>query len=149
MQRAGMRWLVKDNVETFFFFFLRNYNVETWKHETIRYIIVQPYVWNFLVSKSTHSPLESRIIQSNSNPTMTYQHSQKSQSALSLIQTFPMLCTRWISICLIHDRLTILLFCAFFDTWRALSSMASSTLLSLLLFSMHSLMLIGQEIPLM
>ena len=40
----------------------------------------------------------------------------------------------------------MLLFYAFFDTWRAFSSMAFSTLLSLLLFSMHSLMLIGQEI---
>ena len=96
----------------------------------------------------THSPLESRIIQSNSNPTMTYQHSQKSQPALSLVQTFPVLCTRWASTCLLHDQLSILLFCAFFDTWRTLSFMASSTLLNLLLFSTHSLMLIRQEIPL-
>ena len=36
--------------------------------------------------------------------------------SLSLIHTFPMLFTRWASICLLHNRLTILLFCAFFDT---------------------------------
>ena len=57
-----------------------------------------------------------------------------------------MLFIRWASICLLHDQLTMLLFCAFFDTWRALSSMAFSTQLSLLLCSVHSLMLIGQEI---
>ena len=52
------------------------------------------------------------------------------------------------SICLLHDQLTMLLFCAFFDTWRALSSMAFSTQLSPLLYFVHSLMLIRQEIPL-
>ena len=59
-----------------------------------------------------------------------------------------MLFIRWASICLLYDQLTILLFCAFFDIWRALSSMAFSTQLSLLLYSVHSLILIGQEIPL-
>ena len=59
-----------------------------------------------------------------------------------------MLFTRWASICLLHDRLIMLLFYAFFNTWRALFSMAFYTLLSLLLFSMLSLMLIGQDIPL-
>ena len=42
----------------------------------------------------------------------------------------------------------MLLLCAFFNTWRALSSMAFSTKLSLLLYFVHSLMLIRQEIPL-
>ena len=65
-----------------------------------------------------------------------------------LVQTFFMLFIGWASIGLLHDRLTMLLFYAFFDTWRALSSMAFSTELSLLLYSVHSLMLIGQEIPL-
>ena len=65
-----------------------------------------------------------------------------------LVQTSPMLFIRWASICLLHDKLIMLLFCAFFDTWRTLSSMAFSTQLSLLLYSVHSLMLIGQEIPL-
>ena len=59
-----------------------------------------------------------------------------------------MLFTRWASICLLHDRLIMLLFYAFFNTWKALFSMAFYTLLSLLLFSMLSLMLIGQDIPL-
>ena len=59
-----------------------------------------------------------------------------------------MLFIRWASICLLHDQLTMLLFCVFFDTWRALSSMTSSTQLNLLLYSVHSLMLIGQGIPL-
>ena len=57
-----------------------------------------------------------------------------------------MLFIRWASICLLHDQLTILLFCAFFDTWRVPFFMAFSTQLSLLLYSVHSLMLIGQEI---
>ena len=38
----------------------------------------------------------------------------------------------------------MLLFCAFFDTWRAFSSMAFSTQLSLFLYFVHSLMMIGQ-----
>ena len=59
-----------------------------------------------------------------------------------------MLFIRWASICLLHDQLTMLLFCAFFNTWRAPSSMAFFTQLSLLLYSVHSLMLIEQEIPL-
>ena len=59
-----------------------------------------------------------------------------------------MLFIRWASICLLHDQLTMLLFCAFFDTWRALSSMTSSIHLNLFLYSVHSLMLIGQGIPL-
>ena len=58
-----------------------------------------------------------------------------------------MLFIRWASICLLHDLLTMLLFCAFFDTWKALSSMAFSTQLNLLLYSVHSLMLIGQGDP--
>ena len=66
--------------------------------------------------------------------------------SLLLVQTFPMLFTRWASICLLHNRLTMQLFCAFFDTWRALSFMAFSTLLSIFSFSVHSLMLIGQVI---
>ena len=57
-----------------------------------------------------------------------------------------MLFTRWTSIRLLYDWLTMLLVYAFFDTWRAFSSMAFSTMLSLLLFSVHSLMLIRQEI---
>ena len=52
------------------------------------------------------------------------------------------------SLVFLHDLLTMLLFCAFFDTWRALSSMAFSTQLSLLLYFVHSLMLIRQGIPL-
>ena len=59
-----------------------------------------------------------------------------------------MLFIRWASIYLLHDLLTMLLFCTLFDTWRALSSMAFSTQLSLLLCSVNSLMLIGQGIPL-
>ena len=59
-----------------------------------------------------------------------------------------MLFIRWASICLLHDQLTMLLFCTFFDTWRALSSMVFSTQLSLLLYFVHSLILIGQGIPL-
>ena len=65
-----------------------------------------------------------------------------------LVQTFPILFIKWASICLLHDQLIMLMFCTFFDTWRALSSMAFSTQLSLLLYSVHSLMLIRQEIPL-
>ena len=42
----------------------------------------------------------------------------------------------------------MLLSYAFFDTRKALFFVAFSTLPSLLLFSMHSMMLIGQEIPL-
>ena len=59
-----------------------------------------------------------------------------------------MLFIRWASICVLHNRLIMLLFYTFFDTWRALSSMAFSTQLSLHLYSMHSLTLIEQEIPL-
>ena len=59
-----------------------------------------------------------------------------------------MLFIRCASIYLLHDQLTMLLFYAFFDTWRALSSMTFSTQLNLLLYSVHSLMLIGQGIPL-
>ena len=59
-----------------------------------------------------------------------------------------MLFIRWASICLLHDQLTMLLLCTFFDTWRTLSSMAFSTQLNLLLCFVHSLMLIGQGIPL-
>ena len=59
-----------------------------------------------------------------------------------------MLFIRWASICLLCNQLTMLLFCAFFDTWKALSSMAFSTQLSLLLYSVRSLMLIRQGIPL-
>ena len=59
-----------------------------------------------------------------------------------------MLFIRWVSICLLHGQLTMLLFCAFFDTWRALFSMAFSTQFSLLLYFVHSLMMIGQGIPL-
>ena len=55
--------------------------------------------------------------------------------------------TKWVNIYLLYNWLTMLLFCAFFDSWRALSSMTFSTLLNLLLFSVHSLMLIGQDIP--
>ena len=57
-----------------------------------------------------------------------------------------MLFNRWANICLLHNWLTMLLSCAFFDTWRALSFIVFSTLLSLPLFSVHSLMLIRQEI---
>ena len=56
--------------------------------------------------------------------------------------------TKWVNIYLLYNWLTMLLLCAFFDTWKALSYIAFSTLLSLLLFSVHSLMLIGQDIPL-
>ena len=59
-----------------------------------------------------------------------------------------MLFTRWVSFYLLYDRLTMLLSYAFFDTWRALSFMAFSTLRSFLLIFMQSLRLIGQEIPL-
>ena len=59
-----------------------------------------------------------------------------------------MLFIRWASIYLLHNQLTMLLFCSFFNTWKALSSIAFSTQLNLLLYSMHSLMLIGQKIPL-
>ena len=59
-----------------------------------------------------------------------------------------MLFIRWASIYLLDNQLTMLLFCSFFNTWKALSSIAFSTQLNLLLYSMHSLMLIGQKIPL-
>ena len=59
-----------------------------------------------------------------------------------------MLFTRWASFWLLYDRFTMLLFCAFFNTWKALSFIAFSTMFSLLLFSVHSLMLIELEIPL-
>ena len=52
----------------------------------------------------------------------------------------------WANICLLHNWLTMLLFYAFFDTYRTLSCMVFSTMLSFLLFSMPFLMLIGQEI---
>ena len=59
-----------------------------------------------------------------------------------------MLFTSWASFYLFHDRFTMLSSCAFFDTWKALSFVAFSTLPCLLLFYVHSIRLIGQEIPL-
>ena len=66
----------------------------------------------------------------------------------SLIQTYLILFTRWASLYLLYNQLTILLSCAFFDIFSVLSFMAFTSLVSLVLFSVHTLILIGQDTPL-